>query len=366
MTNNRGANKLKGILTIVALIAFVIIILNVNKSKDSYQVSYVNPNFIGEGERDITISMDVLSISTDSEEAAVVQYVVKEGDTLNSIATTFWITVSNLKKINKIKSVKPWDKIIVTNEEDGIVYKLRETQNIKVFADKYNLNLEDLMTLNYISDSTEMLYKDQEIFINVSEESANKIPWFIDKGQPDLSPVVVTPKKTTTTKSTTTKTTTTKKTTTPEKVNGNIDLSNGEGAWSSAGKVLSKWTYTENVTNGFYRGNCTWYVATQMPSIFPYVSETKQSRPFGWDAKDWYPNAQRAWFKVWKTPKTWAILVYGQLRHPAGHVAIVRAYYPEKWEMLVEDMNYAGKFIVTQRIESVNRKQIIWYIYPPE
>ncbi len=89
MTNNRGANKLKGILTIIALIAFVIIILNVNKSKDSYQVSYVNPNFIGEGERDITISMDVLSISTDSEEAAVVQYVVKEGDTLNSIATTF-------------------------------------------------------------------------------------------------------------------------------------------------------------------------------------------------------------------------------------------------------------------------------------
>jgi hypothetical protein len=31
--------------------------------------------------------------------------------------------------------------------------------------------------------------------------------------------------------------------------------------------------------------------------------------------------------------------------------------------MLVEDMNYAWKFVVTQRIESVNRGEIIWYIY---
>jgi surface antigen len=31
--------------------------------------------------------------------------------------------------------------------------------------------------------------------------------------------------------------------------------------------------------------------------------------------------------------------------------------------MLVEDMNYAGKFVVTQRVESVNRAGIIGYIY---
>jgi hypothetical protein len=33
--------------------------------------------------------------------------------------------------------------------------------------------------------------------------------------------------------------------------------------------------------------------------------------------------------------------VYGPIRNPAGHVAIVRAYYPDRGEMLVEDMNYA-------------------------
>lgn len=350
--------------TVVALFVFVIIVFNVNGRRESYKISYINPNFIGEWEKDITISMDALSVTDETEDTAVVQYIVKEWDTLNSIATVFWTTVSNLKKINGIKSVTPWQKIVVTNEEDGILYKIRETQNIKVFADKYNLSLEDLMTLNYISDSTEMLYKDQEIFVNVSEEKANKIPWFIDKWQPDLSPVVV-PKKTTTKTQTQNTSKNNSKTTTKTQVT-NIDLSWWEWAGTSVGKIVKKWTYTENVVNGFYRWYCTWYVATQVPEIFPYVSATKQSRPFWWDAKNWYANAQKAWFKVGQTPKIGSILVYSPLRNPAWHVAIVRAYYPDRWEMLVEDMNYAWKFIVTQRIESVNRSQIIWYIYLPD
>jgi hypothetical protein len=48
---------------------------------------------------------------------------------------------------------------VVTNEEDGILYKVRENQNIKVFANKYGLDLQDLMTLNYITDDSEILYE---------------------------------------------------------------------------------------------------------------------------------------------------------------------------------------------------------------
>jgi hypothetical protein len=32
------------------------------------------------------------------------------------------------------------------------------------------------MTLNYITDDTEMLQKGQEVFINLTEEKANTIP----------------------------------------------------------------------------------------------------------------------------------------------------------------------------------------------
>jgi hypothetical protein len=164
---------------------------------------------------------------------------------------------------------------VVTNEEDGILYKVRENQNIKVFANKYGLDLKDLMTLNYITDDSEILYQGQEIFINLSEEKANNIPGFIDKAQPDLSIPVVKPKPTTT-KTTTTKTTT--KTT--SSAGASATISNVTTNTNSS-KILKKWTYNANINNGFYRGYCTWYVATQVPSIFQYTSETTQDRPFG-------------------------------------------------------------------------------------
>jgi len=101
----------------------------------------MNPTFVSDWSKDVAINLDAMSVSLDeSTDLAVVQYIVQEGDTLESIATEFWTTVSNLKKINGISSIKPWQKIVVTNEEDGILYKVRENQNIKVFANKYGLN----------------------------------------------------------------------------------------------------------------------------------------------------------------------------------------------------------------------------------
>ena len=300
-----------------------------------------------------------MSVSMETDDIAVVQYIVQEWDTFESIATEFWTTVSNLKKINWVSEIKPWQKIVVTNEEDGILYKVRENQNIKVFANKYWLDLQDLMTLNYITDDSEILYEGQEIFINLSEERANTIPWFIDKAQPDLSIPVVKPKPTT---KTTTKT---------NKTIGNTS-SNGNGWWSTtvmtssnSSKIIKKWTYNANINNGFYRGYCTWYVATQVPSIFKYSSEWTQERPFGWNASSWYSAAKAAWYTVSKTPRAGSIIVYSKIRSSAGHVWIVRQY-PYNWDsskMLVEDMNYAWKFVVTQRIESTSRGWIIGYIY---
>ena len=235
---------------------------------------------------------------------------------------------------------------------------MRETQNIKVFANKYGLNLEDLMTLNYIQDDTEMLQKGQEIFINLSEEKANTIPGFIDKGQPDLSPQIVKPK---TIPAPTVKTSGTTSTSTSTSTASTSTASTS----TTTKKVQSRWTFNKNITNGFYRGYCTRYVATQMPALFPYdETGTKQTRTFGGNANQWYTNAQRAGFSVGKTPKTGAIIVYSNLRSSAGHVGIVKAYYSDRGEMLIEDMNYEGKFIVTQRIESTSRKEIIGYIYP--
>jgi hypothetical protein len=102
------------------------------------------------------------------------------------------------------------------------------------------------MTLNYITDDSEILYEGQEIFINLSEEKANNIPGFIDKAQPDLSIPVVKPK-------TTTKTNT--KTTTKTTNNPSQGGSQGGGSTattstsSSSSKIIKKWTYNANINN---------------------------------------------------------------------------------------------------------------------
>ncbi len=365
MTRTHKVGKLRIFLTIACLLIFGVLVSVADRCCSSTDLQYVNPTFVSNLSNDVAINLDAMSISMEAEDIAVVQYIVQQWDTLESIATEFWTTVSNLKKINWISSVKPWQKIVVTNEEDWILYKVRENQNIKVFANKYGLNLKDLMTLNYITDESEILYQGQEIFINLSEEKANNIPGFIDKAQPDLSiPVIKAPTKTTskTTTKTTTNTKTTSKTTT---TTTNSNTASNTTTTTSSSKILKKWTYNANITNGFYRGYCTWYVATQVPSIFPYTSENTQDRPFGWDAVKWYNNAKAAGFTVSKTPRSNSIVVYTKLRSAAGHVWIVRQY-PYNWDsskMLVEDMNYAWKFVVTQRIESTTRGEIIGYIY---
>ena len=63
---------------------------------------------------------------------------------------------------------------------------------------------------------------------------------------------------------------------------------------SSSSKIVKKRTYNANINNGFYRGYCTWYVATQVPSIFKYTSEGTQDRPFGGNASTWYSAAKAA------------------------------------------------------------------------
>jgi surface antigen len=100
-----------------------------------------------------------------------------------------------------------------------------------------------------------------------------------------------------------------------------------------------------------------------MPHLFPYTSETTQSRPFGGNANQRYKNAQNAGFSVGQTPRAGAIIVYGQIRSAAGHVGIVKSVDTAAGTMIIEDMNYEGKFIVTKRVESISRSGIIGYIY---
>jgi len=63
----------------------------------------------------------------------------------------------------------------VSNEVDGIVYTIKEKTNVVVFTNTYKLNLQDLMTLNYVQDETEIFTPGQEIYINITKDKAYEI-----------------------------------------------------------------------------------------------------------------------------------------------------------------------------------------------
>jgi hypothetical protein len=80
MTRNQKVSKIKVISTIVSLIVFVVLIVNADKlSSSSEVVGYINPAFVGDSGRDVTINMDTLSISVDeNDDIAVVQYIIQD------------------------------------------------------------------------------------------------------------------------------------------------------------------------------------------------------------------------------------------------------------------------------------------------
>lgn len=109
----------------------------------------------------------------DTDNRGVIKYTVGAGDSLEKIARTFGTTISHIKEVNHITGpIRPGDVLAITDENHGFVFSIKDKTNIVVFANKYNLNLEDLMTLNYIQDETEILFPGQEIFINITDEQA--------------------------------------------------------------------------------------------------------------------------------------------------------------------------------------------------
>lgn len=361
MTRNTKVSKTRILFTIMSIAFFIVIVVKADAFSNTVegQTSSPNPNFIGSGEnQQIGINPDNINISENGDDSSVIYYIIQEGDTLESISKEFWVPTKDLKKLNKIgDQMKVGQKIIVSDNEEGILYVVGKERSLKLFAEFYRLNLEDLITLNHFSDDSEMLYPGQELFINVTEQRAYDIG-LLEKKQPVL-PKDEVPKPKVTVKKTATSSQSkgnwTSTTTTP-----NVKTSTS----SKKSRIIKQRYYNPKISNGFAVGYCTWYAAMQVPSIFKYTSETKQSRPFWGNAKHWYANAKAAGYSVGQTPRVGAIIVYQQLRSSAGHVGVVKAYYPESGEMIVEDMNYAGKYIVTQRWENANRDGITGYIYP--
>ena len=167
---------------------FIFVIANADLFENNQEQLAINSSFIGSDDGlSYEINLDNVNVNVDTNNN--VQYTVQEWDTLLKIAGVFWTTVSSIQKENNIKDneVKMWQVLKVSSDVDGIVYTIKDKTNVLVFANKYNLNLQDLMTLNYIQDETEIFSPDQEIFINISKEKAYEL-WLLEKPKPEIIP----------------------------------------------------------------------------------------------------------------------------------------------------------------------------------
>jgi len=351
-------NYFKFVLSLCFIVFFIFVIANADLFENNQEQLAINSSFIeGDDWVSYEIDLDNVNVNMDTNNNGVIQYTVQNWDTLLKIAGVFWTTVSNIEKENNLQKndLVSWQVLKVSSDVDGIVYTVKEKTNVLVFANKYNINLQDLMTLNYIQDETEIFSPDQEVFINITKEKAYEL-WLLEKPKPEIIPKSTITYRPTINKSGKTVVKTTKKVST-------IISDDTPDVPDVRGSIISKWTYTKKIKNGFAVGYCTWYAAIISPNIFPYINETTQDRPFGWDARAWCSNAKAAGLRVGSKPAVGALIVYSKLRSSAGHVGKVINYYPDDGKMIIRDMNYVAKFVVTERREDTDNSKISCYIY---
>ncbi len=89
------------------------------------------------------------------------------GDTLESIARKFNTTVKDLQDINDKDYISLGELIIVPNNQNNSwfdVYTVEKGDNLYAIAQKYNIDLVDLLNINGL-DKENYIYPGQEIMV---------------------------------------------------------------------------------------------------------------------------------------------------------------------------------------------------------
>lgn len=111
-------------------------------------------------------SGELLNTLTVDKVPEVVRYVVKPGDTLELVASTYNVNISTIAESNKISK----DIIIKEGQElkfpsvDGILYNIKSGETLSDISIAYDLRVEEIVSANKI-DSPDKLKIDQEIII---------------------------------------------------------------------------------------------------------------------------------------------------------------------------------------------------------
>ena len=273
--------------------------------------SFLSVNTILDDNRDVSWSNEVID------------YEVKPGDSVSSIAYDFSISTNSIYWANdfwKSHTLQPGD-ILRIPPVSGILHTIKSGETIGVIAKKYDQPASKILEQNKLLTS-DGLTAGKTLVI----PGAIKI---IPK------PVVKAVAKTSTTQSAST------------------------GWWYSFAKyAASQYVSPGGQFNLQWRkpfsgvaGNCTWYVASY------------KNVDWRWNANQWIKNAQAKGHATGSTPKVWAVVAFEWRGYNPryGHVGIVMDIKGS--DIIVSDMNYRRPYEVTYRKVPISDRAITWYIY---
>ncbi len=203
---------IKFFVTLCNLVLFNYVIIYADKFQVKLDNMPVRADFINTtmSEDDmLAVRLDNVIIDDKGHDGNIT-YVIKPGDTLTSIAQDVGTTVSNIRRVNGLAADVDisGDATIVDKEGialhrltisqlPGIVIAMDATTSVAEFAKQYNLNEDDIKSLNNISDSKALLRAGDELFLTISEKDAIQKGILEDPnaGQPEVQVAANDPKK---------------------------------------------------------------------------------------------------------------------------------------------------------------------------
>ncbi|HEX7484162.1 MAG TPA: LysM peptidoglycan-binding domain-containing protein [Candidatus Saccharimonadales bacterium] len=241
-------------------------------------------------------------IQLSSANRAVKQHVVKDGETAESIATQYGISVDTVKWANGLtSSTVPAGKELAILPVDGVHYTVRAGDTADSIAAKFNISAQDVTSFNNLEISG--LVVGNKIVLPGGIMPTNERPGY----QAPTARVLTT------------------------NVYSNFRYAGGFGG----GDVFNSHRNTKSTTPGNTNawGNCTWYAWERRYEIGRPLPSGALGNAAQWN------SSLSAYFRVDSVPEVGAIFQNGG---GYGHVGIVEAINGDGSLVVSEMNNYAG------------------------
>ena len=260
-----------------------------------------------------------------STERGVIEYIVSEGETMDSIAAKYGITTDQIRWSNGLKTtaISSGTKLYLPSAP-GIVYTVKSSDTIDSIVSKYGGTTEEIIALNDLEVSG--ISEGMKIVIKNGSLPTTERPEYVP-------PVTYT----------------------------YFYTYSGESANRKNVKVISTHFYDSGYPypnpNPGVPGWCTWYAwywrATSPLSLGTLGHE-------GRNANTWHINY--SYRGVGRTPRVGAVFQTPYGGGGYGHVGVVVGINDDG-SIVVREMNYSGRYVVTEATIPANYVSNFNYIY---